>query len=224
MRYISYLRVSTEEQSLGLDAQKAACQEYSRKHGTELHEVFIDEGLCGALSFDKRPGILNAIASLEKGDVLLVAKRDRLSRGDTMAMAMIEAGVARKKAKIVSTAGEGTENEDPCSILMRRMVDAFGEYERLIIKNRTKAALQTKKAKGERVGRVPFGYKLAADEIHIERCEIEQDILRQINDMKKQGLSLRDISEEMNLRGAFNREGTQWTKSAIHRMLLQKAA
>jgi DNA invertase Pin-like site-specific DNA recombinase len=126
MRTIAYLRVSTEEQSLGLDAQRAACEAYCQKQGLEMNEVFSDEGLSGGLSFEKRPGILNAIASTNKGDVLVVAKRDRLSRGDVLAMAMIEAAIARKGARIVSAAGEGTESEDPSSILMRRMVDAFG--------------------------------------------------------------------------------------------------
>ncbi len=222
MRYIAYFRVSTEEQSLGLDAQKAACQEYSRRHGAELHEIFTDEGLCGALSFEKRPGILNAIASLEKGDVLLVAKRDRLSRGDVLAMAMIEAGVARKGAKIVSTAGEGTESEDPASILMRRIVDAFGEYERLIIQSRTKSALATKKAKGECVGRVPFGHRLAMDGIRLEPCPHEQYILVQIGELKEQGLPIRDMAMTLNERKVFNRGGA-WTKSSIHR-IAQKVA
>jgi DNA invertase Pin-like site-specific DNA recombinase len=222
MKTIAYLRVSTDEQSLGLDAQRMACESYCKNQGLELNEVFFDEGLSGALSFDKRPGILNSIASLERGAVLLVAKRDRLSRGDVLAMAMIEAGVARKGAKIVSTAGEGTENEDPSSILMRRMVDAFGEYERLIIKSRTKAALQTKKARGERVGHIPFGFKLADNGIHLEQCDIEQDILKQISDLKEQGLILKEIVEELNNKNIFNR-GTQWTLSSVHRMA-KKAA
>ena len=190
MKVIGYLRVSTEEQSLGLDAQRMACEGYCHKQGLELHEVFSDEGLGGALSFEKRPGILNAIASLNKGDVLIVAKRDRLSRGDVLAMAMIEASVLRKGARIVSASGEGTENEDPSSILMRRMVDAFGEYERLIIKSRTRAALQTKKAKGERVGYVPFGHRLADDGIHLEIDELEQEILQQLRDLRRDGLWL----------------------------------
>lgn len=223
MKYIAYLRVSTDEQSLGLDAQKLACEEYCRKHGAELHAVFSDEGLSGGLSFDKRPGILDAIASLGKGDVLLIAKRDRLSRGDTLAMAMIEAGVARKGAKIISTAGEGTESEDPASILMRRMVDAFGEYERLIIKSRTKAALQTKKAKGERVGHIPFGYKLSENGIHLETNELELEILQQMRDLRQSGLSYRDIAEEMNNKKAFNRGGKNWSHVSVYNMI-QKAA
>jgi DNA invertase Pin-like site-specific DNA recombinase len=60
--------------------------------------------------------------------VLLVAKRDRIGRLDPLPMAMIESAVRRKRARIVSAAGEGTENDDPSSILMRRMIDAFAEY------------------------------------------------------------------------------------------------
>jgi site-specific DNA recombinase len=223
MKVIGYLRVSTDEQSLGLDAQKIACEEYCRKQGLDLHAFFIDEGLSGGLSFDKRPGILNAIANLNKGDVLVVAKRDRLSRGDVLAMAMIEASVVRKGARIVSASGEGTENEDPSSILMRRMVDAFGEYERLIIKSRTKAALQTKKAKGQRVGHVPFGHRLAQDGIHLEIDELEQEILQQLRDLRRDGLSYREIAQEMNNKKAFNRGGKNWSHVSVYNMILRVA-
>ena len=222
MRYLAYLRVSTGEQCLGMDAQLMACEDYCKKQGTELSESFSDEGLGGALSFEKRAGIMSAITSLSKGDVLLVAKRDRLSRGDVLAMAMIEASIKRKGAKIVSVAGEGTENEDPSSILMRRMVDAFGEYERLIIKGRTKSALQTKKARNERVGFIPFGKKLHLDGIHLEECSIEQDILKQIEALKEKGLSVRTIATAMNDKKAFNR-GSEWNASSIHRILKKVA-
>jgi site-specific DNA recombinase len=82
--------------------------------------------------------------------------------------------------------------------------------------------LQTKKAKGERVGHIPFGQKLAADGIHLEECATEQDILQQINDLKSRGLSIRAIAAAMNERKAFNR-GAEWNASSVHR-ILQKAA
>jgi DNA invertase Pin-like site-specific DNA recombinase len=68
-----------------------------------------------------------AINELDNGDILLVAKRDRLGR-DPLVLAMIESTVARAGAKIVSAAGEGTESDEPSAILMRRMIDAFSEY------------------------------------------------------------------------------------------------
>ena len=61
---------------------------------------------------------------------------------------MIESAIARKGARIASAAGEGTDNDDPSSILMRRMIDAFAEYERLIIKAKTKQLYELKKKRG----------------------------------------------------------------------------
>lgn len=225
MKVIGYLRVSTDQQAesgLGLDAQRIACEEYAKKIGCGSVEIFKDEGLSGSLSLDKRPGMLAAISSLKKGDILVVAKRDRLGR-DPLVVAMIEAAIFRKEARIVSTAGEGTDSDDPSSILMRRMIDAFGEYERLVIKARTKAALGAKKIRGERVGHIPFGHKLADDGLHIEEDELEQDILRQMRELRQNGLSIRDIAEHMNRRGAFNRGQAKWNHASVHRVMKMAA-
>ena len=131
---------------------------------------------CPAASpWPRRTVLLDALAALARGDILLVAKRDRLSRGDMMTTAMIEAAVERAGARIVSAAGEGTESDDPASVLMRRIVDAFGEYERLLIKARTRAALLAKKARGERYGQVPYGRRLAGDGIRLEADPAEAE-------------------------------------------------
>jgi hypothetical protein len=53
--------------------------------------------------------------------VLLVAKRDRLGR-DVLNVAMIERLLERKCARVVSAAGEGTEDDGPTSILMRQII------------------------------------------------------------------------------------------------------
>ncbi|MDP2815837.1 MAG: recombinase family protein [Rectinemataceae bacterium] len=219
MKYIIYQRVSTEEQAdtrNGLNAQADSCKVYISRSAGELLSVHSDEGISGAASLDKRPGLLAAIGELGKGDVLIVAKRDRLGR-DPLVLAMIEASVNRKGARVISASGEGTENDDPSSILMRRMVDAFSEYERLIIKARTKAALQAKKARNERVGHIPFGYRLAADGKHLEPCEYERAILEEIGALKASGLSLRGIAQELNRKGLTNR-GNEWKHVAVSRV------
>lgn len=225
MKIVGYIRVSTDQQAesgLGLEAQAGAIQDYAKKFGADKYEIFRDEGLSGALSLDKRPGILEAISALSKGDTLVVAKRDRLGR-DPMVVAMIERAVQRRGARIVSAAGEGTDNDDPSSILMRRMVDAFGEYERLIIGARTKAALQAKKKKQERVGYIPFGHKLSDDGIRLEEYEEEQRILRKMKSLRKKGLSIRGIAMTMNTKRIFNRGQMPWNHASVHRMLLKPA-
>ena len=217
MATIAYLRVSTDKQAdsgAGLDAQFDACL----KSAGSLAGTFRDEGVSGTASLDKRPALLAAIGALKKGDVLIVAKRDRLGR-DPMVVAMIESAVTRKGARIVSAAGEGTDSDNPSDILMRRMIDAFAEYERLIIKARTKSALKAKKQRKERTGSIPYGYHLAADGVHLEQDEKEQEALRIVSLLRAEGLSLRAIADQLAARGFVSRRGSKMHPQTVSNML-----
>lgn len=218
MKYVIYLRVSTDQQGLGIEAQREMCHTYISKNSESQYLEFIDDGFSGALELNKRPGLLSAISELEKGDVLLIAKRDRIGR-DPFVNAMIERAVDRKKAKLISASGDVKEDNDPSSILMKRMVDAFAEYERLIIGARTKAALQVKKKKGERVGYIPFGYRLCSDNIHLEEDETEQKILKEICGLRKDGFSFRNIANELNEMKIYNRNGNKWNHVSVMRVM-----
>lgn len=226
MRLIAYIRVSTDAQAdsgAGLSAQMEACEKYAKKNGLIIHQIFKDEGISGAAEFEDRPGLMQAIDAIKKGDVLLCAKRDRLARGDHMALLQLH--VNKRKAKIVSAAGEGTEGDldDPMTYMMRGMTDLFAGFERLLIKSRTKAALQAMKREGKRVGHIPFGFQLAQDGIHLEESPEEQDILRQMNDLRAEGLSIRDIAKALNERNAFNRGQAKWNHASIHRIMKMAA-
>ncbi|MCZ7684437.1 MAG: recombinase family protein [Sandaracinaceae bacterium] len=153
---VLYLRVSTTDQNLGPDAQLATVERWACANGVRILATHGDHGVSGGASLDRRPGLLAALDALKEhgAGLLVVAKRDRLAR-DPIVAAMVEAAAARVGARIVSAAGEG-DGDDPAAILMRRMVDAFAEYERHMIRARTKAALAVKRSRGERVsGRRP---------------------------------------------------------------------
>jgi DNA invertase Pin-like site-specific DNA recombinase len=211
-RAYGYLRVSTEGQAdsgLGLEAQRSALTAAAARHHLELGDVFTDAGLSGALELADRPGLFAAVNALKRGDVLLVAKRDRLGR-DVVAVAMLERLVARKGARILSAAGEGTEGTDAASMLQRRILDAFGEYERLIIGQRTKAALKAKRDRGERAGNVPFGYTLNANGRTLDANADEQRVIELLRELKAAGYTLRAIADELNRQGFTTRRGTAW--------------
>jgi DNA invertase Pin-like site-specific DNA recombinase len=231
LRVVIYLRVSTDEQAEnknGLNAQEDAARAYAARMGWEVVGVFTDAGVTGSVGLEDRPAMLEAIALLGKGGVLLVAKRDRIGRLEPMAMAMIERAVQRKGARIVSAAGEGTENDDPSSILMRRMIDAFAEYERLVIKARTKAALGSKRKRGEKTGGlIPYGRMLGEGKPGPNGTTIktlvpnpaEQEVLALISGLKAGGMTLRAIADELNARGIHRRGGGNWDHAFICRVL-----
>jgi DNA invertase Pin-like site-specific DNA recombinase len=216
MTILAYLRVSSQQQvesGAGLDGQEDAC----RRAAGDLAGVYKDEGVSGKTGLDKRPALLALISKLSKGDTLIVAKRDRLGR-DPLVVAMIEASVKRKGARIVSAAGEGTDSDSPTDILMRRMVDAFAEYERLVIGARTKAALGAMKSRGERVGSIPYGFRVAPDGKTLIEDQDEQETLALVRDLQAEGLSLRAIAARLEAAGRRSR-GTGWHPQTIKNIL-----
>jgi len=219
---VGYIRVSTEDQNLGPDAQRAALEAWAAAHGAELVAVFEDLGVSGATPAADRPGLLAALGAVVdlEANVLLVAKRDRLAR-DVVEAAMTERLAARSGARVVSAAGEGTDGDadDPSGLLLRRLVDAFAEYERAMIRSRTKAALAVKKARGELVGSVPYGYRLAADGKTLVEVPEELEVVRVARELRAAGLSYRATAEELETRGLVSRNGRRFAPTQISRFL-----
>lgn len=219
---IGYVRVSTDEQHLGPEAQRAAMLAWAGAHGAELVAVHEDLGVSGAAPIDARPGLLAALAALRehRATVLLVAKRDRLAR-DVIAAAMIERLAGKAGARVLSAAGEGTDaaEGDPTGLLMRRLIDAFAEYERAVIGARTKAALGVKRARGERVGGVPYGYRLGADGVALVTEPDEQAVIAEARRLRAAGLSLRGVAGELDRRGFRSRTGRAFDAQQVRRMV-----
>src|SRR5262245_33916827 len=79
-RVLGYVRVSTADQQLGLDAQRAQLEAAATVRGWRHLEVVEDSG--SGTSMDHRPGLAYALDLLARGraDVLAVTKLDRLAR------------------------------------------------------------------------------------------------------------------------------------------------
>jgi site-specific DNA recombinase len=219
MKVIAYLRLSKEsekENSLGIMAQQKVCEDYVKKMGLSLNNIYIDEGYSGALNYSRRPGLVNALSNLSNNDIFLIAKRDRIGR-ELKVILSIEDEVVRKGATLISAIDEGTYIDNSSNFLMRRMVDTFSEYERRIIQERIKAALAIKKARGEKLGgkHTPYGYKLAEDGIHLEIDEREQEICRILANLHASGVSFRKMPQVLEEMGITNR-GIKWSKDTIH--------
>jgi DNA invertase Pin-like site-specific DNA recombinase len=234
MNAVAYLRVSTDEQAesrAGLDAQLHAIHQHCQRAGLKLTATFSDEGVSGAAQLDKRPGLLDAVNAVTRGAVLLVAKRDRLAR-DPVACAVVERMVTKRGGRIVSAAGEGTDNDDATSILMRRIVDAFSEHERLVIAARTRAALQAKRRRGERAGNLPYGYRLAhiattysraGLPTQLEPVDEQLNVVDRIHREHAAGLSMRTIAQRLTYDGIPTANGThRWSHSTVQRILCRK--
>ena len=221
---VGYVRVSTDDQALGPEAQRAALAKWAKGNGAILVSIHEDLGISGAAPISDRPGLLSALDVLADGaaSVLVVAKRDRLAR-DPIVSAMAEATAERAGGRIVSAAGEGN-GDDPTAILMRRIVDAFAEHERLLIRARTRAALAVKAARGERTGGVPLGSTVAADGVHLEADPTEAAAVATIRELRTAGRSIRAIAAELNDRKIPARGALGWHATSVARVLARPEA
>lgn len=225
MRAIVYVRVSSEEQKasgLGLEAQEAACVAYVQRQGWEILNVIRDAAVSGATPIASRPALAAAVAQMRRGDALVVAKRDRIAR-DLIEIATLERDLSRRGVRLVSAAGEGTEGTTPTDLLMRQIVDAFGQHEREVIRQRTRAALQAKRARGEKTGGdAPFGWTVSSDGQTLVANPAEVEVVSRIVKLRDDGLSLRKIAEVANCERFQMRRGSKWTHTQIDRILRAK--
>lgn len=217
---VAYLRVSTDEQRLGPEAQRAAIEAWASREGIVIAKWFTDHGVSGAAAIDERPGLLAALDALADvgGAVLVVAKRDRLAR-DVVVAATIERAAAQHLARVVSA--DGTANGDtPADAFMRTMLDGAAAYERALIRARTKAALAAKAARRERVGTVPYGYRVDTDGAALIEDGAEQAVLAEVRALRSAGLSVRSIASALAAKGiASTRTGKPYGKSQVACML-----
>lgn len=222
---IGYIRVSTEQQvdeGVSLDAQKGKITAWCKANGYILSGIEVDAGISGAAPLDKREGMLRAVDAVKqhKAVALVIYKRDRLAR-DVMVAAMAERLFAKVGAKVVAT--EGASNGDaPEDVLMRGIVDLFAQYERLLIKTRTKMALAHKKAIGEVYSPTPFGFQ--AIEGRLEQVESEAAVVAEILAMRNEGATLGIIADSLNSRGIEGKRGGKWFPSTVRYLIQRQAA
>ncbi len=141
-RLIGYARVSTEDQKLDLqlDALRLA----------GVATVFSDIA-SGARS--DRPGLARATADLREGDTLTVWKLDRLGRSVFHLAGFLDE--LRGRGVHFRSLTEGIDTKTTMGRLVFHILGALAEMERENIRERVKAGMAAKKARGGRVGRKP---------------------------------------------------------------------
>ncbi len=213
---VGYVRVSTEEQQLGPQAQRAALERHCKAYQLRLVAVFEDLGASGGLDLDKRPGFMAALGAIhrEGAGVLLVHRRDRLARD--VALDVAATRLVEREGGQVHTV-EGTSNEaTPEGQLMRHIAAAFAQYERALISTRTKAALAVKKARKERTGQVPYGWR-DDGEGKLVAVPAEQAVVQRIRAMHRRATT-RAIVDRLNAEGVPAR-GARWHQTTVVRLL-----
>ena len=152
---IGYARVST-------DAQDTAAQVAALKAGG-CERIFREKASGGRW---ERPELHRLLDQLRKGDVLVVWKLDRLSRSLRDVLTIMERlGEVRAGFRSLT---EAIDTTTPAGRMMMQMVGAFAEFERAMLRERTRAGLDAARQEGRIGGRRP---KLSAQQ-QAEICKM----------------------------------------------------
>ena len=187
MRVALYCRISTDEdlQRYSLVNQEASLRRYSEERGWEISGVFVDR-ISG--SKDKRPGLNRLLDFLSNGDAdaVVVTEQDRLSRLDEIPWALLKQTFRDSGARFFTLSGEVDfhNEDDEFSADIMALIDRRRRKTivRQMVRGRAGAA-----KRGEWLGRLPFGYRRNPDTKHLEPCEAEAQLIRQIFHLFSQG-------------------------------------
>jgi len=224
MKAIGYIRVSTEDQAkegVSLDNQTAKIKAYCELKDLNLIGIIEDAGI-SAKNLN-RPGVKKVIelARKKKVEAVIVYKLDRMFRSTIDALETTRQfdgwGVSFHSIQ------ETLDTKSAMGKFFFTLIAGLAEMERGIIGERTKTALQHKRAKGEKTGGdIPFGYELDSD-LLVEN-ETEQKGLRFIHRLKDKGYSLRAICRKLEANGHKTKTGkVSWHPQSINQILKRVA-
>jgi len=233
VRYVVYLRVSTDQQAdsgHGLDVQEQACRSWLRAHRHRLIRVYTDAGRSGSVDIGDRPGLAGALGELvdDRADALLVFRLDRLAR-DLVLQEQLLAQLHRLGKELRSCSATEDANllhdpDDPARALTRQILGSIAQYERAMIRLRLKAGKARKALEGGYVGGAPpFGWAAVRGEL--VKVPGEQLGIRAMLKMRAAGLSYRQIAARLEGMGVPSRAPSKkWRPDTIREILLREEA
>ena len=222
MRAVGYLRVSTDDQKLGPEAQRASIEAWAAREGISI-VAWREEHVSGGADVEDRPALLEAVEALREhsAGVLAVAKRDRMARSVAKAQEIAgEDGLVSSAGAVVRSADGMSDHAvgSPEGIMSTGMADVFAAYERALIRTRTKAALAVKRKRGEAVGPPPYGFQVGPGG-RLELNPKEVRVVLAIARLKRADATERAIVEELDAAGLRSRKGTPLSQTQVHRII-----
>jgi len=146
-----YARVSTDQQSTGLEDQVRALKDYCHLNKIEDFELFADEGISGTKS--SRPALDRMMAMVRTGEAscVVVYSFSRFARSTTNMLNGLETMKANNCNFVSLT--EKIDTNSPIGKAVFVIISAIATLERDLISERVRNGLANARAKGKLIGR-----------------------------------------------------------------------
>ena len=210
-----YGRASRHHQEMSCEIQ---LNEVEARFGS-IDKTYFDQGISGAAPIEKREALLSMLEEIKKGDEVFIYSLSRIAR-DTMTCLYLEKEIVKAGATIHSVKEDFADT--PEATLLRQIVMCFSQYEREMIKARTKAAKKTMRDKGLYIGgKREYGYTVSDGRL-IEDEE-EQSVIDLIKGWKRSGDKIATIHRKLNDAGIESATGGTWHYTQVSRLVKKVA-
>ena len=227
MKAIGYVRCSTQEQTdsgLGLEAQRTRIRAYATLKGLRLVDIIEDAAVSGGKPLASRDGGARLLEVLRqrRADSVIMLKLDRGFRNAGDCLTTVEQWEKKGIAlHVADLGGNAIDTTSAAGRFMLVVLAGAAEMERNLTRERTRAAMAVKRANGQRIGSVPFGFDLASDGKTLVPNEGERAVVEDIRAMREAGKTLKAIANALTERGVPTKTGKSscWSHSAVARIL-----
>lgn len=146
-RIFAYVRVSTNGQTTENQIQEISNAGFQ----VEEHRI-ISETVSGSFPAMRRDGFVRLVDRLEKGDILVVTKMDRLGR-DAMDVSSTVGRLEELGIKVHCLALGGVDLTSSSGKLTMGVINAVAQFEKDLLVERTQAGLARARSQGKKLGR-----------------------------------------------------------------------
>ena len=154
---------------------------------------------------------------------MVMLKLDRMFRNAGDCLTTVEkwerGGVS---LHVIDLGGNAIDTQSAAGRFMLVVMAGVSEMERNLTRERTKAAMAVKRAAGQRVGAIPFGFDLGDDGSSLIPNPTEQEVILTIRRMRSvERLTLKAIASTLTSEGIPTKTGKSatWSHQVIRRIL-----
>lgn len=167
--------------------------------------VYEDMGISG-YKMANRPGLLAALDdACKKKSALIVYSLSRMARNTTEALHIADR-LHKCGADLISLS-EKIDTTSATGKMVFRLLAVLNEFERDLISERTRNAMQFARSQGKCVGNIPYGYREKKGQLF--EIKAEQDTIKLMRELRGCGLSLRKIASELEHRDILTKTGKE---------------
>lgn len=218
LRAAIYTRVSTEDQAkegFSLDAQMEKLKSYCKARGWVVSGEYIDDGYSGRNV--KRPAYNRMMEEMDKWDLLLVLKMDRIHRNSKNFMLMME--FLNKNKKEFVSMSESFDTSNAMGRFVMNILQLVAQLESEQIGERVYIGMEQKaKINGGVLGfNIPYGYDYKDGKLVINSDEAK--IVKEIYSWYSSGKSMGEIAKMLNSSKIPTKKGGLWAKKTISTIL-----